>query len=613
MEFKIDYGTTNVTPRAPQDPTLYASIDGRASSLANGEVVFYDPETLHTHVMTVEVLQAMDACREFRTLDEQVERVLQTQPALKGQGEAVRRVLRGLVERGLLVSDVDFLARFRATETAPPLGAVDVYVRACDRPAQLQRLLASLLAYEKQHARGFRYVVVDDSTRRDAIGDHAALLREFGAASGCSTVHIDAERWQGIVSALGSQLPGHADALRAMLWRDPAAGGRAGSGIGKNLITLLSAGRRYLLLDDDFVFPLRRHPEYVPGLVFDARAWGIRTYADQATAVAAGDDPAFDPVEAHLRSCGASLSQIVGEPGFEFGREQLRGLAPARQAALRPDARAVLTVNGHRGASGSANLGWVYLLDAPGRAGMVRDRDTYVATHGDPQVWFGTRAHQVAAPGNFTPFAIDNRTLRPCTSPYGRSEDALFGALVQWSDPNAFEMNLPYSVAHVQEQRRDRGASLSSAETPDLNLCLAEMAREARSDLHARAPGQRLAMFAARMEDLGAASDRDAIAYLSEFLAYRRSALVEQLQATAERSADAPIYWGADLRQLVEANGKALIEPGAPRFAGWPADATAEECSARFRQETATLAQGIRAWPAAWEVALSENGRWLAT
>jgi hypothetical protein len=610
MEFRIDYGNINLPQHFAADLMLYASIDGRASSLANGEVVFYDPERGHQHIMTIEVLQAMDACREFRSLEEHIQGVLKALPELKGQAEAVRRVLRGLIDRGLLVSDQEFLARFSQASVQAPDGPVDVYIRACDRPEQLRRLLASLIEYEARFERRLRYVLVDDSVQEESLRRHAELLREFSEASHCTVEHVERERWQRIVTGLCAALPESARALTAMLVRDTGFAGRRGGGIGKNLITLLSAGRRYLLLDDDFVFRMRRHPDFVPGLAFDARANAIRTYADQASALGAGTELEHDPVADHLDACGSTLAQLARRRGCELGREQLRGLAPGRHSALRPDARAALTVNGHRGASGAGGLAWLYLLDAPGRAGLLRDRDTYLTSLGDPQVWFGTRAHLVSQPGNFTPFAVDNRQLRPCTSPFGRSEDALFGALVHWSDPGAFELSLPYSIGHLQEARRDRGSALNHPETPDINVCLAELARDAQGDLYAQAAPQRLAMYAARLEDLSAASDRDIAAYLAEFLAYRRSALVEQLQAAAERSSDAPLYWGADLRQVVEANGKALIEPGAPRFAGWAEDADTATCASQFRHEAETLARGLRAWPAAWEAASGLGQSW---
>src|SRR5690349_4989844 len=102
MDFQIDYGSVplNRKPAPPSGP-LYASVDGRVSSLANGEVVFFDLATEQLHVMTEQVLGAMDVCRPFRTMDEHVAAVRQAMPKLPQQGDAVKRVLENLVSRGL--------------------------------------------------------------------------------------------------------------------------------------------------------------------------------------------------------------------------------------------------------------------------------------------------------------------------------------------------------------------------------------------------------------------------------------------------------------------------------------------------------------------------------
>src|SRR6187549_873969 len=109
MDFQIDYGAMALNKPADSGP-LYASVDGRVSSLANGEGVFFDVATEKLHVMTEQVLGAMDVCRPFRTLDAHVAALRQAMPALPPQGDAVKRVLENLIGRGLLVSDADYLA-----------------------------------------------------------------------------------------------------------------------------------------------------------------------------------------------------------------------------------------------------------------------------------------------------------------------------------------------------------------------------------------------------------------------------------------------------------------------------------------------------------------------
>jgi hypothetical protein len=614
MDYKIDYGSIALSPqRSSGAAPLYATVDGRVGSLANDEVVFYDPATDRSHVMTAQVLQALGLCREFQPLEQHIRAVAEGVPGLKGQEAAVRRVLEGLAARGLLITDDAFLLRFSRSEAevlAPPTA---IFVRACDRPAQLERLLQSLQAHGRRFGSSYRVVVVDDSAAAEAVREHARLLRQFGEASGAATVHIDAARWQAIAADLGRALPEHAGALDALLLRDPRYRGRRGGGTGKNLIGLLAAGERYLLLDDDFVFPLRRHPEYRPGLALDGQAWAVRAFGSSEQALAAGDEPDSDPLALQLALCGATLAGALGKvEGFELSRAALQGLAPSRTPALRPDARVALTINGHRGAAGASGLTWLFMLDAVGRAGLTADPATYPALRDDPAVWFGTRQFLLGGGSNFTPFAVDNRRLLPPTSPFGRGEDALFNALVRLAQGDAQLLDTPYAIGHAQEGRRDRGALLGKPDLPDVNLCLAELARHVAGDLYAAEAPPRLALFAARVDDLAGGSDATVQSYLTEYLGYRRSTAVEHLQQAAAAAGPAPAYWADDLRAMIEANGRAVAERAPPRFAGWPEQASGADCVAAFRRETGVLSAGLRAWPAAWEVALEQRESWLS-
>jgi len=614
MEFKIDYGTQTyvAAPPPPQGP-LYASIDGRASSLANGEVVFFVPETGKSHVMTDQVLQALNLCREFRTMDEHVARVTESIEGLRGQHEGVRRVLEGLIRVGLVISEETLQQRCR--EAAPLVQApfFGLCIRACDRPAQLRALLASLLAYEQRFSPRHRYLVVDDSRDPENAREHQRLVQEFASEAGVQAQCLGREAWDGMVDLLVREVPG-GEALRVLLQRGANDASPRGGGIGKNLITLLCAGQRYALLDDDFSFPLRRHPEYEPGLDFSARSLAPRTFASRSEALAAGEELEQDPLSAQLALCGNRLGAIVGSTSeLSLQGSQLRGIDYSRSRTLRPEARISMTVNGHRGSAGASGMAWLFALGPRARAGLVADRDTYLASLTDPAVWLGTRSYRVAMTHNFTPFLVDNARLMPCTSPFGRSEDALFSALSALCHRDGVVLETPFAIGHSQEPGRGRQAALQRPETPDLNLCLTELARQMGPEVFAADPGRRLQAFGYRLLDLAAADDAGIVSHLREYLAYLRTTVVQSLQASLAATKEPPIYWAADLRSVVEANGKTLTEPKPPRFGAWPEDIDEAGCVARFRGETTSLAEGIALWPQAFEAAGQLRERLLST
>jgi hypothetical protein len=82
-----------------------------------------------------------------------------------------------------------------------------------------------------------------------------------------------------------------------------------------------------------------------------------------------------------------------------------------------------------------------------------------------------------------------------------------------------------------------------------------------------------------------------------------RSSLVHSLHAVLQGSKGAPVYWQADLRQLIEANGKAMIAGGAPKLAEWESLDDGAAVATRYREELARHADALDAWPALWNTA----------
>jgi hypothetical protein len=609
MEFKIDYGSVALPTKSPAPPAgpLFASVDGRVSPLSNGEVVFLDLHTEQLHVMTEQVLGAMDLCRPFRTLDEHVQGLQQAMPALQQQGEAVKRVLESLVQRGLLLSDTDYLKRLGRVQAAAPAPFSALFVRACDRPAQLRRLLDSLLDYERRSGAKRRYVVLDDSRETASVREQQRLVAEFAAAAGVEARHVGGEAWNRAAAWLGREAGAGASA-DWLLQRAPERRAHGG-GLGWNLATLLAAGTRHALLDDDFLFPLRMHPE-VDGRV-DLGASGpipARFFDSLDAALDAGRERDGDPLQDHLDLCGAPLGAALGRHALlQLRPADLRGLAPSALPHLARGERIIATVNGHRGHSGASTSGWLFALDERSRESLWSERERYLRQIDSPTVWYGPSRTRLQAQGNFTPFMLDGGTLLPYTSPAGRSEDLLFAGLCRLVAPHALTAHLPTAVGHRQEHERRRAGSLREAFTPGLNAYLADLALSTAGELHAEDPARRLHGFAARLRDLAEASDASIAGELREHLAYARSTLIQHLQAVLQAAPSSPVYWQADLRQLIEAQGKALTQAGPPRLADWVQEADTAAVARAYRAALAEHAAALEAWPALWQLAATRR------
>lgn len=615
LNYQINYGTLGSAPApAPRiDPNapLYASEDGVVASLSNSECIFQVKRSGDTHVMTFQVLQALDQSREFRTLDEHAARIRATIPGLQGQRDGVARVLDGLTQRGLLVSDRDFLQRVASAPAREPAPLRAVFIRACDRPEQLAHLLDSLAEYERRFRANRHYVLLDDSKSREAINRHRDLLREFARATGCKLSYVGASERERLVAKLARAVPAAAKILPHMLLRSETSD-RFGGGRAWNLAMLLSAGARLVLLDDDHRLPLRRPEDARSGLDPDPLAAPYTQFhRNIENALGAGEEVTDDPFELHLDAAGRPLGAVSADARCAIERTALRGLALSRLDHLRGDAPIVATQHGSYGSARTESGIWLYQLPPAARAEFARDRNSYLRNIEGGSLWYGYRQARATGAASFTPFALDNSVLLPCTNPLGRGEDALFSRVTELCHPGALMLELPVAIGHVQEGQRKRSPRTLAAHTPRFNYFISDFVQRQLPEFNAAEPAQRLGLLAAHLRDVGAADEKGCLRQLQEYLAYTRADLIERLQNQYDSATDAPVYWQADVRAIIEANGRALIAKTPPRLGDWPEAIDNAGCARLLREETVQLAAAYDAWPALWEYARDQGERLL--
>ncbi len=615
-DYEINYGTFGVTspqPRIDPDAPLYASEDGVVASLSNSECIFQVKRSGETHVMTFQVLQALDQSREFRTLDEHVARILATIPGLAAQREGVARVLDSLVGRGLLVADREFLERVTNASAREPAPLRAVFIRACDRPDQLAHLLASLTEYERRFRADRHYVLIDDSRSREAADRHRDLLREFARATGCKLTYLGTSERARLIDRLARAVPQAARILPHLLGGGDLDG-RFGGGRSWNAALLLSAGARLVLLDDDHRLPLRRFEDTRPGLNPNpAAAATTQFHRNIENALGAGEEVDDDPFEMHLAAVGRPLGALASRSDYAIERSALRGLPLSRLDHLRGDAPVLTTQHGSYGSSRTESGIWMYQMPAAERAEFTRDRDSYLRNVEAGSLWYGYKQARATSVASFTPFGLDNSVLLPCTNALGRGEDALFSRVVELCHPGTLMLELPVAIGHVQESQRRRSQRTLAAHTPRFNYFISDFVQRQLPEFNAEQPAQRLELLAAHLRDIGAASDSGCLRQLQEYLAYSRADLIERLQNQFDGAQDAPVYWQADVRSIIEANGRALIAKDPPRLGDWPENSDVAACASLLREETAQLAAAYDAWPALWTYACEQGTRLLGT
>src|SRR5690606_5699992 len=244
---------------------------------------------------------------------------------------------------------------------------------------------------------------------------------------------------------------------------------------------------------------------------------------------------------------------------------------------------------------------WLYELDAGSRAELWADRDSYLRNVEAGSVWHGRSRARASQTVGFTPFALDNSGLLPCTNPLGRGEDLLFSAVTRLIRPDALMLELPVALGHVQESLRKRSPYTLGPHTPRFNHFVANFVQRQLPEFLAEAPERRLGLLPANLRDVAAASEPSRINLLREYLGFVRADVIEHMQQAYESARDAPIYWQADVRTIIEANGRALVGKAPPRLGDWPESADERACAVALREETDALAAAWEAWPALWE------------
>jgi hypothetical protein len=609
LNYQINYGPRTqaaAQPRIDPDAPMFASEDGVVASLSSQECIFLTKRSGDSHVMTFQVLQALDQCREFRSMDEHVARIQTTIPGLAGKRDDVRRVLDNLAQRQLLVADAQFIERLRAPPRARAMFRA-VFIRACDSPAEMQQLLKSLLDYERRCRGNRRYVVLDDSVLPAHINEQRDLLREFARSTGCKVSYVGRAERTRLAEKIAKAVPRAQAVLPRLLLRDAQPethAARFGGGRSHNLALLLGAGARIALLDDDMRLPLKR-PEFArAGLDPNPASHTLaRFYQNAEDALGAGEEIERDPFDLHLDACGEALGSLAGYP---IERAALRGLNLGRLDLFSERAHVVSTHHGHYGSSGTDGSGWLYDLDAEDRAEFWRDRNEYLRNIDAQHIWFGVRQARAQAVAGFSAFTLDDSLLLPCTNPVGRGEDILGSTLTRHCHPDALALELPEAIGHLQETARKR-TQPGTGRPPALNQFLYEFTQRQSGQCKAADPGERLGFLADMYRDLAGASRRDRIVHLREYLSYARADIIDRLQHQFDAATDAPVYWQADVRAIIQSNAKALLAKAPPRLFEWPEDLDESGCADMLTAELRQMADALEAWPDAWSYAAEQG------
>ncbi len=161
-------------------------------------------------------------------------------------------------------------------------------------------------------------------------------------------------------------------------------------------------------------------------------------------------------------------------------------------------------------------------------------------------------------------------------------------------------------MGHIQTSKRNRSSFNHIARRPNFNNFIADYILSTAPKIVTKDPQIRFKNLAAILDDLRTCSGQVIINMLRQYMTKTRADLVFSLQNILAEVPDAPIYWQADVREIIQANGKAVKSDQPPILIDWDEDMDEAACVAKVRADLKELVAAMQVWPKLWEFCLAQ-------
>ncbi|MFW5815907.1 MAG: hypothetical protein ACOCVP_03540 [Wenzhouxiangella sp.] len=545
--------------------------------------------------------QMLAHCDRLRTIADHAASVMRQFDLPPEQQPAVQQGLSGLVERGLLQDEAGVYAALDPDPASPkselrPLRTL--CVRTCERPDDLARLLASL-ARHLDNTTLARVLVLDDARSRAAVAATARVLSAAAIGARVDLVHIDRARRARLVRRISAEAAVDPAALRWLVEGDdddPAAS----YGAGLNLALLLSAGERFVMVDDDALLdPFVLAPPRKGLSLRVAHDFETRFPDPQEPEPAQFQALDIDPIGAHADLLGRPVGQLASGYGLQGGH-LLEHLSPQMIHDFSARPRVRLTTNGTLGDSGTGGMLWLYSLPASALAPWLAAPESYRRLAFSRRAARSTTETQIAssvALMTTTLTGVDNRELLLPVPAKGRGEDLVFGAAIRYLYPGTPCAALPWMLPHRQQSSRQWSEQdLARRQGTGLAAYVAERIEDLAETVSVSDSAARVELLAEWMTALGRMSEGERLADLRRHLLERRTRTAAAVGETLAELKP-PAWLARDFEDIVA--GHLRIDADDTRRMALQAPAI-ERFATRYGQT-------LRPWVSAWRY-LADNG-----
>ncbi len=609
----------------PDYQGISLSIKSTSSASTEADVVAFDQCStfnlpaatimLKSHRSGMRVLVPADMfgllqnCVHYQSITGHVEQLVSLDPAIAEHKNQLQQMLEDLKKQGVMDSGQQLLSRLKLAEktTKQPAEFAGTFIRTCDRPAQLKRLLDSLDQQQQRFGHRHRYIVVDDSRDNQSQQQNQLLCSNYASNTNLYVEYYGLQQQTDFHNKLTQAFPDNLDTINWLLTRsddlseDIFSGGRL-----LNHIVLLAAGKRFTLFDDDAVCQPYHSPEMKHRWSFKAQPKDCWFYEDRDLMFSEIVSADLDPLTRHLDVLGKPLGQVTDDlSAVELSIDALDGVTSQDGENLKPETSILVTRNGTFGDPGTSSMNWIYQQDGKTLEHLTEEDERFKRYSGNRTTWLGShcfRAVNENALMTTTLTGIDGSQLIPPTGSYYRNEDYLLSRLLKFIHPSSVIFEFPWGLPHLPEPPRQwHAAKLNEPRTVGVLGFLADIANNVQPMCLAELPQQRLRYLGETYRTLADAELETLRDGIEENLLNTRAATITDMQLVLDQHADQPQSWVEDVQRIIDANQQRLAQPEQNLFPDAGAGDTLQKQLETCQQVLDMFGEGLILWPLLWE------------
>ena len=501
--------------------------------------------------------QMLSHCGRFRTLDDHADSIIKDFSLPEGQRAIVRQGLAGLVERDLLQDEQTVFKGLGSGQSAgDPPSLRTLCIRTCDRPGDLEQLLTSLDRHLDQTSLE-RVLVLDDSREPGDISATAEVIARTQANRAVDLIHIDRTARARLVDRMAAAAGVEHGQLRWLIEGDdddPAPS----YGANLNLALLLTAGERFVMIDDDATLdPHVLSPPEDSLSLREAHDFALHFPDPTRLETEQYDSLNINPIRAHARVLGAPVDALARAHGLQDGH-LLANLSPQMIHDFTARPRVRLTTNGTLGDSGTGSMLWLYTLPPDQLSPWLEGEAAYRRLAFSRRVARSTLETQIASSVSLmttTLTGVDNQELLLPVPAKGRGEDLIFGIGVRFLYPGTPCCAFPWMLPHRLESRRHwQNEDLTRRQGAGLTGYIGTVIENLAEAIMPTKPLARTALLAEWMQRLADMDDAELIEDLRRHLLQKRTDMAAKVGTTLDdlRQRQAPQWLQQEFSGIIE-------------------------------------------------------------